>query len=835
MAIKQGTGFTNINRILQANRGSKLGGAVSGGISGQVQNVQSGVKSAQQQFEEEANKKRLDTDEAKQQRQSVLGKFDESNYQPDMSKFAASSGLQQGYDASKQKLEQEKAAKQAEVEAAKTQQAQFGTQLGSLQQKLDQTPEYNTTRLQQGFLGLGTGTHNEYYDAKIKNQEFTNLQNQIKGLKSQSDALNPVVGTDFSTFDTRGTELQSQYDKQKQAEQDAFQKAERAKLVAANLPTDQDISDFTRFRTGTYTGPNQLGEAGSLLSQAQQAESLGNLAKTSGGRQELLRQFVGGRDYTQGQKNLDSLILGQDPTANIGAAARQTRGAVEGVQQANREAASKATEYVNRANEFGAETRGIIDQTKTPISGGLDARLAELQNAETARQTNIKSIQDMLIGQDEKFAGMDKLTRAGIALQSAANAGYLNQGDINMLLGTGDQTGLLQRGLNLGLDVNQLINERITNKAAENLSRTGVASDEDVARINALDRLAGKTGTDLEFLDSRGRFQAGKGGLDIGGLEEYISRAENQKAASDKEYADKLAAEKARYLNQTMAYGQGVLGDYTNVLANTYLTPGGLAGVFGGPGLQVGADVLTGGDSFAQTGQAVGSGVLNAAGAGAQAQNALMEGLLKLNVGGKSIANTEAGQQLLKAIDYLSKNENKAIAGTQAHLTDYTSNFGDLTKNGLNDLLHGNVSALGENFYGLGGGKNIERAIGDIGGALGIKGVSTKSIKKKIKKMFSDKDLKEDIEYNPKDVQKFMDRLKPASYNYKEEVKNDPRASKNRELGVMAQDLEKSKLGKESVHDTPKGKIVDYDNLEPKMLASLASLNERLKRIEGKK
>lgn len=80
-----------------------------------------------------------------------------------------------------------------------------------------------------------------------------------------------------------------------------------------------------------------------------------------------------------------------------------------------------------------------------------------------------------------------------------------------------------------------------------------------------------------------------------------------------------------------------------------------------------------------------------------------------------------------------------------------------------------------------------------------------------------------------------MDRIKPAAYNYKDEVKDSPLASKNRELGVMTQDLEKSDLGKESVIDTPNGKIVDYDNLEPKMLASIAALNKRLKELESKK
>jgi hypothetical protein len=151
---------------------------------------------------------------------------------------------------------------------------------------------------------------------------------------------------------------------------------------------------------------------------------------------------------------------------------------------------------------------------------------------------------------------------------------------------------------------------------------------------------------------------------------------------------------------------------------------------------------------------------------------------------------------------------------------------------GLTDLSKGNVGgALGDL-----SGYNLAK---DLGGSIS-KNVS-KSVGGAVKKLtgggikISDEDLKTDIDYDPKDVQKFMDRLKPAAYDYKDEVKDSPLASKNRELGVMAQDLEKSKLGKESVEDTEGGKVVDYDNLEPKMLASIAALNKRLKELEGNK
>lgn len=75
MAIQKGTGFTNLNKIMQANQGNKLGQAVSGGIQGQTQGVKTQVKSAQDQFEEEAQKGRLDTGAAATQRQNILGRF----------------------------------------------------------------------------------------------------------------------------------------------------------------------------------------------------------------------------------------------------------------------------------------------------------------------------------------------------------------------------------------------------------------------------------------------------------------------------------------------------------------------------------------------------------------------------------------------------------------------------------------------------------------------------------------------------------------------------------------------------------------------------------------
>lgn len=834
MGFRKGTGFTNLNKVISANRGNRLGSAVAGGISTQNQGVNTGIQKAQSQFGEEAQKNRLDTEEAKNQREQILGKFT----QP-----VANSGTSSIPNSS-------------------------------------QTSPFAVPPITPG-APAGSSTTNASQPAPA-------------GATSQTQ---PVAST-----------------------------AAVPSALPAEYPSpvsDQEIKDFTKFRTGTYAGPTELKDYGSLLGKAQQAEQLGNLSRSTGGRQELLRRFVGqGNNYNQGEKRLDETLLGQDANG-VRNAARSTAGATGKVEAANQQAGNLANEYVGRAKIFGEETGKRIGEVKAPISSQLDTEVTGAQGTEDRRLAVLKEMQDLLAGTnvDKK---VDPWTRAGLALQEAADNKYLNQGDINMLMGQNGKTGLLQRGANLGLDVNKLLVERIKNATAQNVDRTGLANSEEIAKLNALDRLAGKIGPDLEFLNGQNKYAAGNTGFDIGSLEDYIKKSEGEKAASDKAYADKLAAQQGSYLNQALAYGLGGIGAGSQALGNIVGTTSGNAGLVGagvgnylenqaatnaasraagyeGAGLgaseaaslapgvgtsaeygatalpgaeaadlaimrgnhaalgteagaaeagatgaeaagaelgagpmglaaMLGADVLTGKDTTAQTANAIGNAGLGAVGAGAQGNNALLEGLLKLQLGDKSIANTPVGQQLMNVIAAKSKLENQGIGEAGKILGSATGGVGGLTSTGLNDIIHGNLGNLLNNAYSasgatsaLKGGTNVANAVGNA-----VSHITGGGIK------ISDEDLKTNINYNPKDVQGFMDRLKPASYDYKKEVQNDPRASKDRQIGVMAQDLEKSKLGKEAVHNEDVGKVVDYKDLEPKMLASLAALNQRLKKLEGK-
>lgn len=1083
MAVQKGTGFTNLNRIMQANKGNKLAQTVSGGIQGQTQGVQTKVKSAQEQFEEEAQKGRLDTQEAADKRQEMLNRFTPSTgsqgvgqqqpvpgTQQSAPTFQASEGLtalQKQNEAAKQQYTTLQNQVKAQQDTIAKAQSEYAKQSGLVNRMTMSNRIINggglysndsvkraQTKLAELQKGLNTAVsglssqnqalsayknpYEQQYNDMLKSEQDAFAQQQKEAAAKNAPPANPN-GIDESQFHV-SSGLQQQYDQQKAARQAQLKSemdqanAQRAKIedqinrgaqmaatnpnyktyseslpilrqmldtysgVAASkqkelesgvsdldkqfqelsgkekqawmdsagdraftehAPTEQEIKDFTKYRTGTYTGPKELQDQASLMGQAQQTEDLGNLARSEGGRQELLRRFVGGQGYTQGQRQLDTTLLGQEP-GQLGAAARGTRGSSELVSGAGNQAAGLAQEYVNRAKAFGEETTKQLGDVKTPLSEKLGGKVSEAQAAEDSRLAQLKEIQDALTGTGDQYKGLDKMTRTGLALQQAADKGIINQGDINMLLGTGGKTGLLQRGTDLGLDLNSLLNERFTSQNAQNIARTGVASDVDVARLNALDKLMGKQGTDLEFLEGRGKYQAGKTGLNIGSLEDYINKTEAERGLKDSAYAEKLAQSKPGYLDQALAYAGGALGGANKLTGDVLSDPTKLAGagVLGagaglgmagvqsalgsaagaealgagamsgagvmGPlaaGAMLGVDTLTGKDTTAKSAQAAADTGLAGAGAAAQAQNAILSGLLNLNVAGGSLSNTEAGKQLSKLIAYKSDLENKGLQGLHDVSSDFTGGVGGLTKTGLKDLTSGNIPNLVKNALGATGitsssrlAKNavnavkdtVSRAAGGFGaGKTGnwdpseyntidsgtgkkvkIGSFANKSSDEILKQMMSDRQLnqisthgnqgnegakaasklmqyyntalkreqaekaqegqfggvkisdktfKKDIEYDPKDLQKFMDRLKPAAYDYKDEVKDSPLASKNRELGVMAQDLEKSELGKEAVQDTDIGKVVDYDNLEPKMLASIAALNKRLKELENKK
>lgn len=81
-----------------------------------------------------------------------------------------------------------------------------------------------------------------------------------------------------------------------------------------------------------------------------------------------------------------------------------------------------------------------------------------------------------------------------------------------------------------------------------------------------------------------------------------------------------------------------------------------------------------------------------------------------------------------------------------------------------------------------------------------------------------------------------MAKTKPYSFDYNADGRRLQKALGNdpdgRQYGVMAQDLERSPVGRSMVVDTPEGKVVDTNKAAMASLAANARLNERVEELE---
>lgn len=91
----------------------------------------------------------------------------------------------------------------------------------------------------------------------------------------------------------------------------------------------------------------------------------------------------------------------------------------------------------------------------------------------------------------------------------------------------------------------------------------------------------------------------------------------------------------------------------------------------------------------------------------------------------------------------------------------------------------------------------------------------------------SDKRLKKNVHDGDLLARAFMDSLDAKGFEYKGD--NAP------QLGVMAQDMERTREGRSAVMDTPAGKAISTPDATSRLLAAVANLNKRTKELEGKK
>jgi len=91
----------------------------------------------------------------------------------------------------------------------------------------------------------------------------------------------------------------------------------------------------------------------------------------------------------------------------------------------------------------------------------------------------------------------------------------------------------------------------------------------------------------------------------------------------------------------------------------------------------------------------------------------------------------------------------------------------------------------------------------------------------------SDKNLKKEVKQSKKYVDEMLEKLKPYTFKYK-----NSKYGEGDRVGIMAQDLERSKMGKMLVKNTPEGKAIDVKNAVGAVMASQARIMEKLKKLE---
>lgn len=101
---------------------------------------------------------------------------------------------------------------------------------------------------------------------------------------------------------------------------------------------------------------------------------------------------------------------------------------------------------------------------------------------------------------------------------------------------------------------------------------------------------------------------------------------------------------------------------------------------------------------------------------------------------------------------------------------------------------------------------------------------------------FSDEDLKTmKSSVSDDEIDQFLSELSPESYDYVEDAV-EKGAPRGRQMGIMAQDAEKSSVGKNLVEQDEDGdKMLSVPKTVSALLATSASLNKRIKKLEGKK
>lgn len=242
-------------------------------------------------------------------------------------------------------------------------------------------------------------------NAPTSSGRFTNIQKYLNANKGYNQNQGGLAGQIYSNMqDKAGTVQnqlgQSQQQFQQQADQGRTQYNDDVVKRAINDPNQfvgntSDIQAFEKLRDAQYRGPNELSNAPQIQEQANEFQSLSNLAQNEKDRPTLLRNLYGNPGYTGGQTALDNLLLqtNQQQLGVLGNLTGLSSQLGQSVQSGTEQAKSLAQQYAEEAQNVQNKVRGELGNAVT----GVDARAQNLvEQAPVEREAYFSKLRDML-------------------------------------------------------------------------------------------------------------------------------------------------------------------------------------------------------------------------------------------------------------------------------------------------------------------------------------------------------------------------------------------------------------------------------------------------------
>lgn len=225
---------------------------------------------------------------------------------------------------------------------------------------------------------VGGGVQNAVDQAKGNVQQgFQSFQDQAAQGNLNSDANKQQVN---STLGGLGFDTSSNFGGSQTPPQNVNTTGQGPNAQAAVVPpSSQTVSQFQNFLGGQYSGPQQLDNYAKLQAQANSAQALGQNSGTEAGRLALLQRFAGGKNYTQGQQQLDSLLLGGTAQNQLNQARRASTGLSDYAQRQNDLSQNLAKQYTGESQQFGKDTLSALQGATGQEQQGLDTLTGQQQ------------------------------------------------------------------------------------------------------------------------------------------------------------------------------------------------------------------------------------------------------------------------------------------------------------------------------------------------------------------------------------------------------------------------------------------------------------------------